>query len=404
MKRQLSSWLKGFLEWTDGIVSPERFRTWTALSTVAGALGRQTWTRIQGQDLHPNMYVLMLGPPGIGKSNAAYHSHQIISEVKTIKLAPEGITKRSLIAELERSQTRADTGDPLAGMHAQLYASIEEFGVFVHPQDKDFMVTLARLYDCRPVFDYKTQHMGEHHIENACLNILGGTTPDYIKDAFSKEVLGSGFPARMILVFSNEKVQTDLFTADASSEEPPEKRKLREALINDLRAITGLQGSYAWAEDARDYLVEWYEGGMAPKPMDPRLEHYCTRRLAHVVKLCQIIAASKGEDMVISIDDLVVAKEVLIEAETWMPKVIEVLGENPLKQQMELAIRVVNLWWTKHHEPIPEYKLRQALYREVHPQWLGQVIQGIALAREVESLGDEDGKRVYWPTGAKKEN
>jgi hypothetical protein len=66
--RKLTSWIESFVKYTEVFNSPEVFRRWAAIGIVAGALEQKVWVRTKGSDLFPNQYIILVGPPGIGKS------------------------------------------------------------------------------------------------------------------------------------------------------------------------------------------------------------------------------------------------------------------------------------------------------------------------------------------------
>lgn len=60
-------WIDAFIRYTAPLPSPEIFRRWAAISGVAGALERRVFTRLAGRPIYPNLYALMVAPPGVGK-------------------------------------------------------------------------------------------------------------------------------------------------------------------------------------------------------------------------------------------------------------------------------------------------------------------------------------------------
>lgn len=60
-------WIGAYCAHTEGLPSPEIFRLWSAISCVAGALERRVWLRARQKDTYPNLFVLLVGPPGSGK-------------------------------------------------------------------------------------------------------------------------------------------------------------------------------------------------------------------------------------------------------------------------------------------------------------------------------------------------
>lgn len=57
-----------FVQDTRGTESPELFRRWAAIAMVAGLLQRRVWCDIGKGKLFANQYILLVSPPGVGKS------------------------------------------------------------------------------------------------------------------------------------------------------------------------------------------------------------------------------------------------------------------------------------------------------------------------------------------------
>ena len=55
------------MEFTEDAMSPELFRRWGAIALVAGAMERRVWTRTKAGEVFPNLYTLLVAPPGVGK-------------------------------------------------------------------------------------------------------------------------------------------------------------------------------------------------------------------------------------------------------------------------------------------------------------------------------------------------
>ena len=60
-------WISDFMEYTQGSPTPEIFRLWSAITAVSGALERRVWIETAQSKLYPNLFTLLVAPPGIGK-------------------------------------------------------------------------------------------------------------------------------------------------------------------------------------------------------------------------------------------------------------------------------------------------------------------------------------------------
>src|SRR4051812_12640199 len=147
-ERQLTSWIESFLEATDGLPVPRIFLKWSAISAIAGALERKVWVRMNRMNLYPNMYVLLIADPGIGKTVSATQTEILWRGLKQHHVAPTNATKAGLIDVLAES-SREVSLPRLAGIdkfHA-LNIVAGELGAFMPSYEGEFMNTLTTLWD-----------------------------------------------------------------------------------------------------------------------------------------------------------------------------------------------------------------------------------------------------------------
>ena len=396
--RKLPSWIDGFLEYTAGIKSPKLFRTWGAISAIAGALGRKVEVRIEGQIQYANMYILLVSPAGIGKSNALKIARGLMREVTPIRLTPTKLTERALYDALESSiDSVIDVKNNTAYIHCSLSGMIDELGLFLPRGDMGFMETLAEIYDNPEVFEYKTYHSGENTAQNVCFNMSGGITPKNLRERFTPEALDQGFPSRCLLIYTTEKIKVPLFSGLNAHEAIEARGSLRKHLIHDLECIHMLRGRFQWKKDAAQYLSDWVEADMPPAPQDARLEYYGTRRLAHVTKLAMIHACAEKEELVITKGNVEWAKQLLLEAEVAMIHAIDALAGNPYYDQSKQVKRYVETRYLHTKRPVPEREVRRMLLREVPPQIVGPMLENIIDGGMIDVHSGEKPRRLFQP-------
>ena len=68
MVRKLENWIDSFATLFGESGAPPMFRTWAAISAVAGVMERRMSVNVGYGPLYPNMYVVLVAPPGIGKT------------------------------------------------------------------------------------------------------------------------------------------------------------------------------------------------------------------------------------------------------------------------------------------------------------------------------------------------
>ncbi len=393
-KRLVSDWVQGYLEFTKHIKSPEIFRKWAAIGSVTAALQRKTWVHIMGQEQHPNLYVLFVGPPAVGKSNALkFARDRLLAETSTIRLCSGDITTEAFYIELEAAhETYQINGEP--ERQACLTGFIDEWSVFVKENQDRFMSFLADIFDNPPRRDYKTKTQNENHIYFPCFNMFGGITPKQLRTRFNDQALEGGFSSRIILVFCKEKVVVPSSLRRRGDSDKPADMKMNEALgkhlQHDLEVIQTINGEYTWEDGAADAWEAWEKTEFSPVPQDPKLMYYNERRVVHTVKLCQAYAAARHDDLVIHLEDFEAARNLLLEAEVTMPEACSAMGTSRLFDSIKLARKMVEIEFRRTGKPCPEYKIRQEIANDVDPHMVPYVIDQLTKMKWVIQVGHPD--------------
>jgi len=100
MTRAIPDWVSGFEDYTAGLSSPLIFRRWSAITAIAGAIEQKMWVRSQGSNLYPNIYTILVAPPGVGKSVSTRRIELLWRGLKGQHVAGNSLSKAALIDEL----------------------------------------------------------------------------------------------------------------------------------------------------------------------------------------------------------------------------------------------------------------------------------------------------------------
>lgn len=324
--------------------------------------------------VYPNLYVLLVAPPGVGKSVAIFQGRALVDGTRKLKLAPDDVTKASLIDHLAKAEQTKFYGKGIIQYHA-LQVSADEFGVLCPAHDSGFLSVLNALYDNREYYtESRRGRDADLVIKAPQVNLLAGTQPDFLANLLPAEAWGMGFMSRMLMVYAGKSPRPTLFG----------KRKKIDTgkLLADLGTVCELQGEMVWDGAAESSLVDWYETGMAPEPQHTKLKHYVPRRILTTLKLCIISAISRGNAMVIEDIDVLRAREWLLEIEAGMPDVFKDMGGAP---DGELIQELHFYLWNIHQrtkEPIHKSLIMRFLYSRT-PAYNVEHIMKLCLATKV---------------------
>lgn len=311
--RKCQDWVESFLTLTEDIPSPELFRMWTGIAIVAGALQRRVWIETAQSLIYPNLYTLLVSPPGVGKSQAISRAADFWIGTDTMHVAPDSVTRASLIDALDSASTKAILPDGTFQQYHALAVPASEFGVLVPAHDLEFLNTLNHVYD-NPRYYRENRRSRNKQVDISfpMLNILGGTQPAYLASLLPEQAWGMGFTSRLIMVYSAQNIRPNLFDVK------PVNEGLKKKLQDDLKVVVQLFGKMNFEPEARTHVEEWAQAGLPPIPTHGRLQNYNTRRILHFLKLAMISSVARGSDLVITMEDVSRAKHWLLDAEDRM--------------------------------------------------------------------------------------
>jgi len=325
--RENHDWLTSFVDYTKHGEAPTKMYFWVGVATIAGALRRRVWIDQATFKWYPNLYTLLVAPPGVvSKSTTAALGFDLLRSVPGVYFGPDVVTWQALFDAFND----VHEGIPFEGDTLEMSAltiAVSEFGNFLRPDDREMVDQLVNLWDGYPV-KKRTRMDGEQIIQNPCLNVIGCTTPSWIAQNFPEYMIGGGLTSRLLFVYAEHKRQ---YMAYPFRHVPKDFLARRESLIRDLERISQLVGPFTLTDDAVAWGEEWYEHfhRVESRQIDETLlGGYINRKqtLAHKIAMC--LSASQREDLVIDQPTLARAVSLLSELEVDMPKVYSRIGMN----------------------------------------------------------------------------
>lgn len=374
----MQDFIESFLALTEGAVSPENFRLWSAISLIGGALGRRVSAKTGKGHVYPNLYTLLVGPPGAGKSIV-----EAVKELWSTTKSPDGkgkaffvasnsITSASIVDELAKAKfTKIMPSGPPFVYHSLLVAS-EELQVLLPGYDTMIIGKLNELYNNSSVPYTESRRTGsvrELIIENPNLNIIAGAQPAYFASTFPEEVWSTGFARRVIMVYSDEHIRKSLWY------EPAVDPDLMPWLSQRLAQMSLLHGTMKWTEAAASHIDSWHMDGGQPIPTHSKLQQYARNRSVNIIKLATISAVSRGAGLVIEESDVARSIDWLVSAERRMPDIFRaMIGKSDKDVIEELHLHVTALF-SKGKKPVPGEKLMQFLLQRVPTEKAEKILQ-----------------------------
>lgn len=375
MARELTDWLDSYLEYTDNTESPISYHTWCGLSVIAGALQRRCYLQWGlAETIYPNLYVVLIGPSGrTRKGTAIGIAKEFLKKTAGITVVPESSSGRqAMILAMKRASKNFE--DPIDGQikfHCSVTAFSEELSVFLGQGDIAYLSNLTDWYDSKDDWEYETVGRGKDSLQGLCLNLCGGTAPDWIQSMIPQEALGGGFTSRVIFIVEEKKrkIVPEYLVDDAT-------RELGGKLLRDLERIANLSGEMTFDTGGKDAYVNWYvdqdtklSAGKAAIP-DQRFAGYCERRATHLRKLMIVCSASRGDDLKLTEADFTKARKLLEMVEVNMGRTFGGLGRARASDETDTVMSFIQSMGTTTRRMIME-----RFYRDIDPATLAGIEQ-----------------------------
>lgn len=394
----LTGLVSQYIEYTKDLPSPYIFRLWTALHAVGAAAERRIWTNLGVNKLHANLFVFLVGPPGVGKTQAIEPMSGLLRKSQAVGMAPTDMTKQGLLDALAGCAKGAMIdGSPFD--YSFMAICIRELSNFMSQYDAALAGLLTDLFDCPGVNEEQKRGLGKESavINSPGISLLVGTATENLGNTISKDMWGSGFMARVIMVFSAQViVPGDMFEHIHTNE------GLAETIAANLRTLGELKGAMTWDPATqlalRTFRITQTEGA----PIHNRLAHYVTRRWLHLGKLCMISALSDLR-MDVRETDFLRAANWLRMAEAEMPEIFKDMVSHEDGQIYEELRQQMHLLHMRTHEAVPIRWMYQFLSKRVSSHAVERMIQVAESGDFIRRLAGTEGNEAEYlpvmPTG-----
>lgn len=351
------------MRYTQHSESPDSLHFWTGVATIAGALRRKVWIDQRQFKWLPNHYIIFIAPPGIAtKSTTIGIGMKLLAEIEGVSFGPNSMTWQGLSVALEESKSvhQDIIADPLGSAFLQmscLTIPISELGTFLKPKETDLVDFLVDLWDGQDrVWRHriKTGDKPSTEIINPWLNIIGCTTPAWLRGNFPTYMIEGGLTSRCIFVFADKK--RNLVAYPSREIKAVDWAEHAKRLVEDLVQIGDLIGEYQLTKEAEEWGTIWYERHWSQPNaalVSERFGGYKARKQTHMHKLAMVLAAAQRNELVITLQDLQTAEKLITALESDLDRVFRTIGaSNDSRNMMEILavvraagkIPADNLW------------------------------------------------------------
>lgn len=305
--RKCANWIHTLMEYVEETESPRDFWAWASIFAISSALQRKVWLKFGMDNLYPNLYIMIIAPPGRCRKGAPVGFAKKILMDKGIQVPVfvDSPTKRALTKQLGELagtsffQYKNPQGTMEHISQSPLALVSKELSSFLATSPKDMIEVLTDLFDSHDVWEYKTSEKGTDKLYGVCINCLFASTPSWITSNLPEEAIGGGFTSRFVVVPGFEKYK---FVPIPKEGDP----QLYANLVADLARIRKLAGEFKWNEDAKELYEQWYLTieQKVRATYDERMHAYLERMHIIAIKVAMSLHVAESDDLVITLKDM----------------------------------------------------------------------------------------------------
>lgn len=332
------NWLADYLTWiAPTSEAPLDYHTWSALSIISATLRRHVYISRGTWKLYPNLFVVLVGRPGIGKGSAINPALGILRDAGTANLLSDRVTIEFVLEKLSKGWPHFAVGPgqpvvPVPSGSSTINVGIDhsclilsrELSVFVTASQFTLPI-LTDLWDANEGdWIYGTRGKGEFKISSPCVCMLGGSTQEWLISSIPPSAIGGGFTRRVnfVVAYDREKLIPWPVVSNHSN--------IRTELVDDLKEIGKLSGEFRFHKDTRPLFEEVYADSAPLLYDDMATTSFKTSKWAQVCKLAMCFSAVRGDDLIISKEDFKLARDAVESVAINVPKVFRGVGESEL--------------------------------------------------------------------------
>lgn len=333
------SYLSDYLEYSTGNEAPDLFHLWAGYVTISTAVSRKVWLPFEDTAMFPNIYVMLVGDAGNGKSWSMSKAKRVMAEA--------GITHISGSLETPPGMWRYMAGNPatdpptpspvkfvakwpdgvLRDCHPMTIIA-NEFVNFISLDERGWINGLNDIYD-EDVYKYRTKNMGEDILVGPYIVLLGALTTEVSSDLQKARIISTGLARRTIFQYGERQWDNP----HPKPEFNERQRAARVRCVEYLRKLNdpSCNGPFDWAPDVDEWWTSWYVPHLASVPTrNPNVKSWYASKSSQLLKLAMLTSLSESLDLKLQVKHFETSLRYLEVLEEDLPKIFGGVGRNEL--------------------------------------------------------------------------
>ncbi len=276
--------------------SPPKYHLWSGLSIISHLIGRRIWMDCSIFVARPNMYIALVGEPGIKKSTAMKMALKVVQAVdKTIFTAPDSITKEAITQLMGNPDSKCKRNFDWLGKKQefrQLSVFADEFVNLINAGGNapGMIELLTGMWDTDIYRDH-TKNKGAYDVPFPNIPILGCLTTETVKKLMTEKVISTGMSRRILFIVAEKNGPPQ-----SRPKVSPEQQLAYDRALSHCVSLLDCCGDYSWAPETEPIWDKWYNENyyrMENKQSgDSALLNFLQTKPVYITKVAMLLALS----------------------------------------------------------------------------------------------------------------
>lgn len=369
----MDSFLERFLYLQGKSEVPSAFYRWVGLSIMATACGTNVWFEKFKTKVAPNLYVLLIGPSGLGKGVAIDAGLRAIGDLSEYFGQWRG--KITAPAIVEHMHAKAGNKEDKAPNRLFLVTPELSNSVGTGPMADLFVKMMTDFFTGGEfTFDEATRTNGRRTFRIPTINWLAGSTEEWLMKSISPDAIEGGFFGRCCPIlqedYGTERVYMPKFPNDYDEQ--------LAWCQGRLHWFSEQRGQILMSRGADAYCEDWYMS--RERPVDRRLLPTWKREHDMVIKLSMLLMLDEGLTTSVKRRHVEEAIRLAGSCLASVPYLVNLASSTPERD----AVVFIKQFLMAHGRLHESVIYKQALDRSIVQAKVDDVLRSLVASHEVE--------------------
>lgn len=377
------NFLRDYSLFVSGNESPPIYHLWSGLSALSSLVSRRVWADQGIFHVHANMYIILVGDPGVKKTTAMNVARNLIREIPNIPIAPTAPTKEALLRSMceEGSPSiRTYKHDNKTVTYSHLSCFCNELTTLLGSGGNEvgYIGVLTDIWD-QDKFEVKTIGRGNDYIENPFITILGCMTMETSANLVNQKIISGGFSRRCIFVYADKNgppVPRPIVTA--------EQKAAWSRCVLRGKELQFISGQFSWELSAEKYFDTWYmTNHKAVTTSDSMAEKgFLQSKAGYVIKLAMLFQLGESNELTITKQNILQAISMLDEVQPHVRVVFGGTGRNELNAIATAVERFID----SQPQPVPIKQVVRLFYKDANKDEIMKILDFLQAADKLKLI------------------